>query len=662
MKAPTQAIVVAGLSGLLLAAVPTWAAAGQTAPDGAGEDSPPPSIMLVLDASGSMAEDDPSGGTKMEAARTALGAAVEGLPADASVGLRVYGSEEDSETRNDTVCTDSTIVQPLGPVDADGLKGAIAQVEPYGWTPIAYALGEAAKDLGEGENRHIILVSDGEETCSPDPCEEIRGLIDEGIKIQIDTVGFGVDEAARNQLQCIADTTGGSYLEAPDGDGLAVALDKLSTRATRGFTVSGAPIEGVLRNDIASAPEITAGQYTDKVGVGGEEIRYYSLRRQVPGSRLDLSVTTRPARNGDMFNTEGFGIAVETLDGDSCGSNRDFRLDASGSNSFVIVGARVDEDCSQEEELLLKVERYEGLGEAQPVEIRIDETPPATNVQALPEALGIAPEPPAQADLPDPTSPAEPVVGGTGFSDAPQLAPGTYVEQLIPGEVVFYRAAVDWGQSASFVIDGPQDDSLLSDNYSEPIRIIPGLFNPARSSFTNPHSNIGVDWNLDTTPTRFSREVPPVRYRNVEGPVEVRPASNAGDYYFSMTIPERYQGVAQGRPIPVQFTVDVTGEVTGVPEFPTARATDERTEATTEATGGAGTTDGAAKTDAAGTADGDAAASTEDAGSVTVSDEDSNTWLWAIAGGAALILLLAGGGLWAALRTAGSAPRSGPQH
>ena len=48
-------------------------------------------LLLMLDASGSMKDADPSGVSKMEAAKKALTGVVKALPADAQVGLRSTG-------------------------------------------------------------------------------------------------------------------------------------------------------------------------------------------------------------------------------------------------------------------------------------------------------------------------------------------------------------------------------------------------------------------------------------------------------------------------------------------------------------------------------------------------------------------------------------------
>ena len=55
-----------------------------------GELSP---VMVVLDSSGSMTARDAGGsGTRMDAAKRAVGSMVDGLPAQAPVGLTIYGA------------------------------------------------------------------------------------------------------------------------------------------------------------------------------------------------------------------------------------------------------------------------------------------------------------------------------------------------------------------------------------------------------------------------------------------------------------------------------------------------------------------------------------------------------------------------------------------
>lgn len=645
--------VAAAATALAMAATPGWASTATE--EGAQE---PASIMLVLDASGSMAADDASGGTRMEAARAALTQAVDNLPEDAEVGLRVYGATEPNDTKTEAACTDTQVVVPLGPSDPAVLKEAVGDVQPSGFTPTAYTLSQAADDLGDAGNRHIILVSDGEETCDPDPCETVRELGADGIDVQIDTVGYGVEQTARTQLRCIAEVTGGVYLEAPDADSLGVALDKLSTRALRGFSLQGIPVRGVDRDHVDEAPELAPGQYTDAVEAGGESSRYYRITGYDPEQRLQVALASRPPNTEDFLDQEQLILRVRTESGDSCADVNDFRLADSGLSGVVSPSTFVDPECVQTgEDLVLQVEREGDGKQPAPFELVVRQTPIAVDAESLPP--GVTEEIRVPETLPEPSADPAPVVGGGGFSTATSLEPGTYIEQLIPGEEVFYKVAVGWGQSAQLVVDGPTDDSFLHDD--DILRITPHLYTPGRRYIIDPNGLTSPDYDLSSPPQRVSLPVPEVRYRNAEDsyPSEARWVSEAGDFYLSLAIPPRYQGAAEGRPVPVQFTVAVEGEVTGVPTFPEgdAATVTDAPGASTGDTEGATTAPGAqdATTDAGvGTAGAEDAEAGTQAPSAQVSPDPASepdgdrSWLWWVAGGALAVLVASGGGLWMA--------------
>lgn len=172
--------------------------AAQASPqDPTGNEGENPRIMLVLDASGSMNGPDPSGVTKLDAAKTALTTALGSIPADAEVGLRVYGATVADQTPTTQACADTELAHPISALDVPGLTTAINSFTAVGHTPISYAVQEAAADLGADGKRHIILVSDGEKTWVADPCAAVQDVMASGINLQIDTVGFAVSDTAR---------------------------------------------------------------------------------------------------------------------------------------------------------------------------------------------------------------------------------------------------------------------------------------------------------------------------------------------------------------------------------------------------------------------------------------------------------------------------------
>jgi Ca-activated chloride channel family protein len=100
---------------------------------------------------------------------------------------------------------------------------------------MADSLRAAADALRTSENKAtVVLVSDGIETCHPDPCAVAAELKKAGVGFTAHVIGFDVaDPAAKSQLQCIARATGGVYLDARNADDLAKALGR-AVEATRG--------------------------------------------------------------------------------------------------------------------------------------------------------------------------------------------------------------------------------------------------------------------------------------------------------------------------------------------------------------------------------------------------------------------------------------------
>lgn len=182
-------------------------------------------LMIVLDASGSMARENRSGGTSMSAAQDSVDDVLGRIAPETQVGLRVFGSEVDSGGKpTPQACRDTRLITPLAPLDRSELHRSVRSFRPVGETPIGYAVEQAIADLGPSGDRSILLVSDGEESCRPDPCEALREAERSGVDVQINTVGVRVNETARRQLSCLAHFSGGTYTEARSDRELTAAL------------------------------------------------------------------------------------------------------------------------------------------------------------------------------------------------------------------------------------------------------------------------------------------------------------------------------------------------------------------------------------------------------------------------------------------------------
>jgi hypothetical protein len=204
-------------------------------------------LEIILDVSGSMRA-QVGGETRMDAARKAIRATVQGVEPDSVVALRLYGHRVPQEDKAGS-CRDSELVVPFKVLDRASFIGIVDAATPRGQTPLTYSLEQAAQDFGAAsdEERVIILVSDGAESCGGDPTAALRKLQAQGFKVKVHTIGLDVDAAARAQLEAISTATGGEYHDARNAASLADSLTRLAQQSllvAKGDDTLGQPIRG----------------------------------------------------------------------------------------------------------------------------------------------------------------------------------------------------------------------------------------------------------------------------------------------------------------------------------------------------------------------------------------------------------------------------------
>ncbi len=179
-------------------------------------------VEIVVDASRSM-WGRMNGEPKMAIAKNILEDVSYWFPEDLDLALRAYGSTSPSDDAN---CADSTLLVPFADDNREYIRQAIAGLRPLGQTPIAYALNQAAHDFGDLRNdRTLVLVTDGIESCGGDPVQAARDLREQGIMVHL--IGFGLGNAADEDtasLQAVADASGGRYVTAGSAEELKEAL------------------------------------------------------------------------------------------------------------------------------------------------------------------------------------------------------------------------------------------------------------------------------------------------------------------------------------------------------------------------------------------------------------------------------------------------------
>lgn len=207
------------------------------------------SVVLVTDASRSMLATDvePS---RMDAARSAAGAFLDGVPDELRVGAVGFST------------TPSSVVAPSQ--DRERLRAHLASLHADGSTATGDALAEALQLLkSEGKRpppAAIVLLSDGKTTTGRDPVEVARQARAAGVPINtvaLGTSGGTITDSNGNTLPVppdpetmveIASTSGGESFDVDDGDQLDAVYERLGSQIgtrpeqreiTAGFAAGG---------------------------------------------------------------------------------------------------------------------------------------------------------------------------------------------------------------------------------------------------------------------------------------------------------------------------------------------------------------------------------------------------------------------------------------
>ena len=219
-------ILIGSIFSIALAPLVFAATASQSSMTATGNpsttDTSRQTTMLILDGSNSM-WGQLNGVNKIVTARESIRTLLESAEGNIQFGLLTYGSE-----RNKDSCADFELVVKPQDYDLVNVLKEVYKLKPKGRSPIAAALKEAAKQL-PNDNPHILLVSDGIESCEGDPCATAKQLVTANPNLQIDVIGFRDEKSA--QLECIAENGRGAFVVATDTERLKTLLAGVQAKA-----------------------------------------------------------------------------------------------------------------------------------------------------------------------------------------------------------------------------------------------------------------------------------------------------------------------------------------------------------------------------------------------------------------------------------------------
>ena len=223
---------------------------GLTLPASAQPRCDAPRVLLTVDKSSSMLGAVPGGGTKWEAARTAIRAVADGFADRIDFGLQVFPFPDQ--------CSPGAIAIDVGNNPASTIVEGLGSPPPTGgnYTPMAQTLEtilDYAPMLDATRDTHVILITDGWQWCSPydpatrfTPVTAVESLRMAGITVHVVGFGGGVDSLTLNRAAVAAGTDlpgcdptlsdpmalNHCYQQANDLTELSVALDDIARLIT----------------------------------------------------------------------------------------------------------------------------------------------------------------------------------------------------------------------------------------------------------------------------------------------------------------------------------------------------------------------------------------------------------------------------------------------
>lgn len=250
-------------------------------------------VHLIFDASGSMLQ-QMEGGRRIGVARDIVQRVLdERVPASVPIALRAFGHTEPHS------CETELLVAP-GNDNHNQVRRAVAEIQAINLarTALADSLDAVLNDLADfqEERRLVVMLTDGEETCEGDLEQSVEQLVEEGVDVRLNIVGFHIDELGlQAEFERFAELGGGEYFDSHDGDELIEGLASALAATWRVIDASGDTLaQGRVDGETT---ELVPGDYTLVVEAqeGDRQHTFSIAPRQTKEVRLsDVPAETSP--------------------------------------------------------------------------------------------------------------------------------------------------------------------------------------------------------------------------------------------------------------------------------------------------------------------------------------------------------------------------------
>lgn len=246
--------ILAGIIFLII----SQAALAQRTPEVAPKPVPTTRILFIFDASQSMLGRWQSD-TKFNYAKKIMSELLDSLAnvKNLELALRLYGHQNQFPPQ---VCTDTKLEVPFAANNSAKIKARLRTVNPKGTTPLAYSLEQSANDFPPCANCRniVVLITDGIEECSGDPCAVSQMLQKNGIVLKPFIIGIGHDFNAA--FHCV-----GTYFDATNEKDFKTALNVVISQALNSTTMQVNLLDEAGRPTETDVPITFTDTYSGKL-------------------------------------------------------------------------------------------------------------------------------------------------------------------------------------------------------------------------------------------------------------------------------------------------------------------------------------------------------------------------------------------------------------
>ncbi|GAA3082515.1 hypothetical protein GCM10010449_03050 [Streptomyces rectiviolaceus] len=333
------------------------------------------------------------------------------------------------------------------------------------------------------------------------------------------------------------------------------------------FADDAVPVDGA-KNTMGSVRLTPGSTYRSSLPRGGK--LYYQLQLDARET-VHVSATAVPGLDADVAYGDGVEVSLQDTNGNNCDSG-DARFGTSQSPRPITAWAArevgpAENRCKVAGTYYVVVERNSDPGsstETWDTELRVVSEPGVAKTAST--------TPPESWNSASPTPPSgtrKECRGGTGFNDARALRAGVWGDRIEPGQTLFYRVPVDWGQQISA---GAELGSASGGDEYVTSALVMSLSNPVRARIDD--ADTAYDGRQKTTALE---PLAPVAYENRYSPIDGVAATRfAGWYYLSVHLnPQVAREFGEG-PLDLTLRVNVDGAAKAGPAYVgTARPADQ---------------------------------------------------------------------------------------